>query len=1022
MKKMRRLTSFVLALALIAAVLLLMPADTALAAEAGNSEYPTPDATLAEYSYVGYESEKDYRYDLADGVFDGIALGKSVIVASLSNKVSATFSPSATANGYIVCLKDVDLKGSGDNNRHSMGTSQQLTVDLSGHTMNWYGEISTGSSGTDNKTVLKIKNGTALLHGGKKGTGSMYQLVALRGGSKLYFDNVDLINSGTNRYSIFIYDNGGSVYMNDCLLKLDSGKQFAAIYNSALNCTCDDCMAKPSLQRVQDYHFNGVTVSGSTVLFSCSPTAHTSKDYYNVRLDIRFTGNCSLNTTGKAVSDIFAFSSNDAAIKAMRASQLDITIEEGTAFSDAAFLKSGLAPKYTLTVVDKNGDELTDYKVFYSALEKYPDMIARNEYTVSWYAYDGTLLEAIKYAEGAVPSHSAPEHPDNLTMDAEGNVLLKRHDGWSRTEGATAAEAITAVLADTAYYAVYADELAAVYTKDSGGNLTAGFRDADIGSEAIAALANGSKLYLNTDATLSQNISTPNVSIELQGNTLTLLGAALIPSGTMAVSGGTLLADGVCPFVIDGGAMLTLNGVSVSSIDAVIAEINNGVIEVVGGELRASSATMMGAIAAYGNAEVIIRGASVRTRNAFGSSAVVYAASGASIVSVSVTSNGGTDPRFNVDGTLIYADGDVGYGVVEATVVDTDIFHLGELVATSAETADFVDVIIRNAKIGRQSSGANFRTQNGAPLYTPLDPNTPVTDIDVEFEVYSSLTVSKEFTLNFYIPEGSPVVDVVVGGVSYFDVNSLDSYEKTVHEGVSCYRVECGSFTAKNAISARRVQYVIEHEGGRYSLDSTYSIVEYCADVLAGDYSDITKTLMLDILCYIREGYDFFIGSGATEEELKLVDSLIGDYDSKEEIPADAADLSALSGLVSSVQFAANDRITMRIALTEAAKSEKIRIYYGTAAALAVNGTDADFLEIDVPLFALTDTIQIVVGETSAEYSFAAYVAAVADAYSESCPELCDMLAATLRLGKSARRYEGAGLPDTPSIEPDFEF
>ncbi|MBR2343662.1 MAG: hypothetical protein IKA64_05345 [Clostridia bacterium] len=48
MKKMRRLTSFVLVLALIAAVLASMPADTALAAEAGNSEYPTPDAALAE--------------------------------------------------------------------------------------------------------------------------------------------------------------------------------------------------------------------------------------------------------------------------------------------------------------------------------------------------------------------------------------------------------------------------------------------------------------------------------------------------------------------------------------------------------------------------------------------------------------------------------------------------------------------------------------------------------------------------------------------------------------------------------------------------------------------------------------------------------------------------------------------------------------------------------------------------------------------------------------------------------------
>ncbi|MBR2343663.1 MAG: hypothetical protein IKA64_05350 [Clostridia bacterium] len=907
-----------------------------------------------------------------------------------------------------------------------MGATQELTVDLSGHKMNMLGEISIGGAGGIMSSVLTVKNGTMMLEGSLQSSGkSMYQLIALRRGAKMYLNNVDVVHGKTARYSIFIYDNGGSVYMTNSSLDLGP-RTFCALYLTSLNCTCNDCAQDKTTRETQEFIFDGVTVYSAQVLFTVNPKAHgLDGDYYNAVADIAFKGGSKIKTTSRAPKSLFTFgdeSKNAAAIAAMRASKMNLTFEEGTAFSEAAFLDGELAAKYTLTVVDKNGDPITDYRTGYSADDTFPEMIARNEYTVSWYAYDGTLLEAIKYAEGATPSHSAPEHPDNLTMDAEGNVLLKRHDGWSRTEGATTAEAITAVLADTAYYAVYADELAAVYTKDSGGNLTAGFRDADIGSEAIAALANGSKLYLNTDATLSQNISTPNLSIELQGNTLTLLGAALIPSGTMTVSGGTLLADGVCPFVIDGGAMLTLNGVSVSAIDAVIAEINNGVIEVVGGELRASSATMMGAIAAYGNAEVIIRGASVRTRNAFGSSAVVYAASGASIVSVSVTNNGGTDPRFNVDGTLIYADGDVGYGVVEATVVDTDIFHLGELVATSAETADFVDVIIRNAKIGRQSSGANFRTQNGAPLYTPLDPNTPVTDIDVEFEVYSSLTVSKEFTLNFYIPEGSPVVDVIVGGVSYFDVNSLDSYEKTVHEGVSCYRVECGSFTAKNAISARRVQYVIEHEGGRYSLDSTYSIVEYCADVLAGDYSDITKTLMLDILCYIREGYDFFVGGGATEEELALVDSLIGDYDSKEEIPADTADLSALSGLVSSVQFAANDRITMRIALTEAAKSEKIRIYYGTAAALAVNGTDADFLEIDVPLFALTDTIQIVVGEASAEYSFAAYVAAVADAYSESCPELCDMLAATLRLGKSARRYEGAGLPDTPSIEPDFEF
>ena len=75
-------------------------------------------------------------------------------------------------------------------------------------------------------------------------------------------------------------------------------------------------------------------------------------------------------------------------------------------------------------------------------------------YTVNWANYDGTILESDSgYYAGDVPADYAGETP---YRDNDGETYYD-FIGWSKTQGSTAAEAITAIgSADETYYAVFA--------------------------------------------------------------------------------------------------------------------------------------------------------------------------------------------------------------------------------------------------------------------------------------------------------------------------------------------------------------------------------------------------------------------------------------------------------------------------------------------------------------------------------------------------------------------------------------
>ena len=142
----------------------------------------------------------------------------------------------------------------------------------------------------------------------------------------------------------------------------------------------------------------------------------------------------------------------------------------------------------------------------------------------------------------------------------------------------------------------------------------------------------------------------------------------------------------------------------------------------------------------------------------------------------------------------------------------------------------------------------------------------------------SSITLYTDFVYNVYFPAVEGITEITLDGTSYTDTDALRRETVDGRE----YLVLSLPLGATEAMRSFLFTVTLAKEDGREVKGSwTFSIGKYAQKLLVGNYSETEKTLVRDMLSYIRSAYVYFEGD-EQQDVAATVDALIGQmYDSE---------------------------------------------------------------------------------------------------------------------------------------------
>ena len=226
---------------------------------------------------------------------------------------------------------------------------------------------------------------------------------------------------------------------------------------------------------------------------------------------------------------------------------------------------------------------------------------------------------------------------------------------------------------------------------------------------------------------------------------------------------------------------------------------------------------------------------------------------------------------------------------------------------------------------------------------------------NISYTPKMSITLDSQLLMNVYIPKNS-LQKFTFDGVLYDDFSLIED-KIVVVDGIEYYHL---SVSMPSAEAARDVKLGVSilADGNAVSKTFTLSIPKYAAKVLSNEAAtEVEKTLVKDVIAYVREAYNYFTEFNTPEEIERvntLIDSLLvigGDYDGTPKSEGTTATVSP----VTAVTLNLDAKPSIRFYVTDTtisffANGEKLN----TVSGIDANGT---YVELNVYAYALSATI-----------------------------------------------------------------
>ncbi|MBQ3016110.1 MAG: hypothetical protein IJD79_04955, partial [Clostridia bacterium] len=154
------------------------------------------------------------------------------------------------------------------------------------------------------------------------------------------------------------------------------------------------------------------------------------------------------------------------------------------------------------------------------------------------------------------------------------------------------------------------------------------------------------------------------------------------------------------------------------------------------------------------------------------------------------------------------------------------------------------------------------------------------------------------------------------------------------------------------------------------------SIPKYAAALLETRASEEEKTLVKDVLQYIRAAYAYFGTEDA--EQIAKIDTLLGDYASKPTV--EGSDVADTTGMKSAT-LVLSGKPSIRFYLADGANASAYKFYIGGKQIKTVVSEDGTYIDTDVYAYELCETVTYTVGgEAAGSFHINAYYAFVSGA------------------------------------------
>ncbi len=298
------------------------------------------------------------------------------------------------------------------------------------------------------------------------------------------------------------------------------------------------------------------------------------------------------------------------------------------------------------------------------------------------------------------------------------------------------------------------------------------------------------------------------------------------------------------------------------------------------------------------------------------------------------------------------------------------------------------------AKISDDGTNATYRLQRTAAA-------------SVDFTVKTSITLDSSLIFNIYIPDSDALRSAMLDGVT-IDFDALE-----LKDGYFIARVP---LAAKNAARDISLKVTLTTSGGDITGTYTMSIARYAKTLIAKSTASAEeKTLVRDVLAYVKSAYAYF-GTAGLGEELALLNEVLGSYRSEfSNVSAQSSTGAALAGAT----FVLDSTPAVRFYLPEGASVSSYAFKMsGTPVSYTV-GTEAaagDYFGltyVDISLFAykMTDTVECYVDASLAgSFGIGAYYSYVSGTSYTAADKtaLCDLVEKFISYSKSARAYRNS--------------
>ena len=303
------------------------------------------------------------------------------------------------------------------------------------------------------------------------------------------------------------------------------------------------------------------------------------------------------------------------------------------------------------------------------------------------------------------------------------------------------------------------------------------------------------------------------------------------------------------------------------------------------------------------------------------------------------------------------------YTLNDATEIGSD-----SVVFAKEENANYTSLVLQS---GAESPTAEY---NGFVFVKISDDGLtatyrlrPAEVANIDFVPKMSLTLDRDLILNVYVPAKDFLAGFTLDGVDYTDLAVL----KKVTLGAEDYYLVSISLDAKSAARDVVLRAKVALGDKTASATFTFGIVKYAEKILA-DGSDAEKTLVKDVLSYVRAAYAYFGTNDA--QTVSRINTILGDnYDANNAPTVEGSATAETAGLKSAT-FVLDGTPAMRFYLADGADASKYAFFIDDTRVKTETSADGKYIDIDVYAYALCETVTYTIdGVESGSFHIRAY-------------------------------------------------